>query len=89
MFLWADQIQIVTSHLLWIIVLVHRDMKPSNLLLTEEGEIRIADFGIAKLIGKEGSEDFTLTSEGSLMGSLHYMAPEQIEQLGDIIESHK
>jgi len=66
--------------------ILHRDIKPENILIDVRGRVKIADFGIAKLIGKEGSEDFTLTSEGSIMGSLHYMAPEQIEQPGDIDE---
>ena len=57
---------------------VHRDIKPENLLLDKEGRIKIADFGIAKLVGKE-VKDLTLTGAGQIMGTLQYMAPEQIE----------
>lgn len=56
---------------------VHRDVKPSNLMLTPEGRIVVIDFGLALAQGS-GS----LTKEGSLMGSLAYMAPEQIR--GDL-----
>lgn len=57
---------------------VHRDIKPENLLLDKEGRVKIADFGIAKLVGKE-TKDLTLTGAGQIMGTLQYMAPEQIE----------
>lgn len=54
--------------------IVHRDVKPSNLMLAGDGRVKIADFGIAKLSG-EASE---LTVTGTVMGSPHYMAPEQV-----------
>lgn len=57
---------------------VHRDIKPENLLLDKEGRIKIADFGIAKLVDREASE-LTLTGAGQIMGTPQYMAPEQIE----------
>jgi predicted Ser/Thr protein kinase len=53
---------------------VHRDIKPANVLVDRTGRVRIADFGLAKLV--EG-EDVTLTRAGQVMGTLHYMAPEQ------------
>ncbi len=53
--------------------IVHRDIKPSNLMLDSEGEIWIADFGLAQI-----ETDATLTGTGDLVGTLRYMSPEQI-----------
>ncbi len=53
---------------------VHRDIKPSNLMITAAGEVKIADFGIAKVADQ--SADLTMT--GSVVGSPHYLSPEQI-----------
>lgn len=64
--------------------ILHRDIKPENILIDSRGQVKIADFGIAKLIGQEDGEDITLTLEGSVLGSLQYMAPEQIETPGDV-----
>jgi eukaryotic-like serine/threonine-protein kinase len=52
--------------------IVHRDLKPHNILLAENGSVRLADFGIAKLIGKTG-----LTKTGGSWGTHEFMAPEQ------------
>lgn len=57
---------------------VHRDIKPENILITRPGEVRIADFGLAKLAGHK--DDAPLTGTWQVMGTPHYMAPEQIEQ---------
>jgi hypothetical protein len=46
--------------------------------------VKIADFGIAKMLGEAAASDVTLTLQGSILGSPHYMAPEQIETPGDI-----
>ena len=54
---------------------VHRDIKPENLLIDEHGRIRLTDFGIARLMAKEG-EGSTLTSASRVFGTPDYMAPE-------------
>jgi serine/threonine protein kinase len=53
---------------------IHRDIKPSNIMLTTSGEVKIADFGIAKVAGAA-----KLTRTGTGAGSLLYMSPEQIK----------
>ena len=52
--------------------IVHRDVKPANLLVADEDTIRVSDFGIARAAG-----DDTLTAAGTVLGSSGYMAPEQ------------
>ena len=64
--------------------ILHRDIKPENILIDSKGRVKIADFGIAKLVGEDREQDFTLTLQGSVLGSPHYMAPEQIETPGDV-----
>lgn len=58
--------------------IVHRDIKPENILLDKKGRVKIADFGLAKLLDKPATV-YTLTRAGQKMGTPHYMAPEQIE----------
>ncbi len=57
--------------------IVHRDIKPENILLDKRGRVKIADFGLAKLLGHE-SVDASLTGTQQVMGTLRYMAPEQM-----------
>jgi tRNA A-37 threonylcarbamoyl transferase component Bud32 len=63
--------------------ILHRDIKPENILLDSKGRVKIADFGIAKLIGQEQAEP-ALTGSGATIGTPHYMAPEQIERPQDV-----
>ena len=58
--------------------IVHRDIKPENILIDKKGRVKIADFGLAKLLG-QAAEDISLTGTGQLMGTLGYMAPEQLQ----------
>ena len=62
---------------------LHRDIKPENILLDTQGRVKIADFGIAKLVG-EDTPDLTLTLSGARLGTPSYMAPEQVEHPGTV-----
>ncbi|MDT0301078.1 Stk1 family PASTA domain-containing Ser/Thr kinase [Streptomonospora wellingtoniae] len=57
--------------------LVHRDVKPENVLLTEDGRVKVADFGLARAV--ESSQQNT-TKTGTVMGTAAYLAPEQIQR---------
>lgn len=58
--------------------IVHRDIKPENLLLDKKGRLKIADFGLSKLL-REDRQEVSLTGTHQVMGTLRYMAPEQMQ----------
>jgi serine/threonine protein kinase len=61
--------------------IVHRDIKPENILIDTQGRVKIADFGLAKLLAVAPTPaDLTLTAENHILGTPRYMAPEQIER---------
>jgi serine/threonine protein kinase len=64
---------------------VHRDLKPGNVMVDGEGRLRVLDFGLAKLVaepqagGRGESATMTMTAEGTVVGTVPYMSPEQVE----------
>jgi tetratricopeptide (TPR) repeat protein len=64
--------------------LVHRDVKPANLLLTPNGAVKVVDFGLARRVGPAGAPD-RVTETGAVLGTPAYMAPEQLAGQNEVI----
>ncbi|WP_051087517.1 protein kinase domain-containing protein [Wenjunlia vitaminophila] len=75
---WAEQIcdALQAAHRAGV---VHRDVKPANVLLTAAGTIKVLDFGIVRFVEGAAARTTTLTETGAVLGTPAYMAPEQVE----------
>ncbi len=79
---WREAIQLILpiAHALEYVHdhnIINRDVKPSNVLMTEKGQPMLTDFGLVKIFGDEAKDSTNLTSSGSGLGTPDYMAPEQ------------
>ncbi|MGO9108503.1 MAG: serine/threonine protein kinase [Thermoguttaceae bacterium] len=58
---------------------IHRDIKPENIMITSAGEVKVADFGLARVLRESETDATSLTQIGITMGTPLYMSPEQVE----------
>ena len=61
---------------------IHRDIKPENILLSDDGRVKLADFGIAKINNAAFEKKITATRQ--VLGTVHYLAPEQLEASNEV-----
>ena len=83
---WREATQIVTAAAQGLaaahrVGVLHRDVKPANILVSNDGRVKVADFGLAKMTQAEEhrGSDAALTASGIILGTPYYMSPEQAE----------
>ena len=87
----VEEVLAIADQLLDVLVaahdkgVVHRDLKPENVFLTRDGQVRVLDFGIARL--REISSQSNATRDGSMMGTPAYMSPEQARGLWEEVDA--
>ena len=60
---------------------IHRDLKPSNVIVTDEGEAKVLDFGLARIVDPSNNASLTAAMSGNVIGTVRYMSPEQARGL--------